>query len=51
MDNDNKQKKDVTIPKKHNENKNIQNLNKIDIKQNDKSYENIKSIVLEKSKK
>ena len=40
----------VTIPK-HNENKNIKNLNKIDIKQNDKSYENIKNIVLEKSKK
>ena len=43
--------KDIVIIPKHNENKNIKNLNKIDIKQNDKSYENIKNIVLEKSKK
>ncbi len=43
----------VIIPKKiyNNENLNIKSLNKIDIKQNDKSYENIKNIVLEKSKK
>ena len=46
-------KKDIVIiPKKYNnENLNIKSLNKIDIKQNDKSYENIKNIVLEKSKK
>jgi hypothetical protein len=47
-------KKDIVIiPKKiyNNENLNIKSLNKIDIKQNDKSYENIKNIVLEKSKK
>ncbi len=51
--NNNKQKKDIVIiPKKHNnENLNIKNLNKIDIKQHDESYENIKNIVLEKSKK
>ena len=43
----------VIIPKKiyNNENLNLKSLNKIDIKQNDKSYENIKNIVLEKSKK
>ena len=46
--NNNKQKKDVIIPK-HNENKNIKNFNKFDIKTNDKSYENLKNIVLEKS--
>ena len=47
-------KKDIVIiPKKiyNNENLNIKSLNKINIKQNDKSYENIKNIVLEKSKK
>ena len=47
-------KKDIVIiPKKYNnnENLNIKSLNKIDIKQNCKSYENIKNIVLEKSKK
>ena len=47
-------KKDIVIiPKKiyNNENLNIKSLNKIDIKHNDKSYENIKNIVLEKSKK
>ena len=49
-------KKDIVIiPKKiyNNENLNIKSLNKIDIKQNNnnKSYENIKNIVLEKSKK
>ena len=47
-------KKDIVIiPKKYNnnENLNIKSLNKIDIKHNDKSYENIKNIVLEKSKK
>ena len=50
--NNNKPKKDIVIiPKKHNENLSIKSLNKIDIKQNDKSYENIKNIVLEKSKK
>ena len=49
--NNNKQKKIVIIPKQQNENLNIKNFNKIDIKQNDKSYENIKNIVLEKSKK
>ena len=43
--------KDIVIIPKHNENKNIKNLNKFDIKSNDKSYENIKNIVLEKSKK
>ena len=37
--------------KYNNENLNVKSLNKIDIKQNDKSYENIKNIVLEKSKK
>ena len=47
-------KKDIVIiPKKiyNNANLNIKSLNKIDIKHNDKSYENIKNIVLEKSKK
>ena len=47
-------KKDIVIiPQKiyNNENLNIKSLNKIDIKQNDKSYENIKNIVLEKFKK
>jgi len=47
-------KKDIVIiPKEiyNNENLNIKSLNKIDIKQNNKSYENIKNIVLEKSKK
>ena len=51
---DNYNKKDIVIiPKKiyNNENLNIKSLNKIDIKHNDKSYENIKNIVLEKSKK
>ena len=43
--------KDIVIIPKHNENKNIKNLNKFDIKQNDKSYENTKNIVLEESKK
>ena len=43
--------KDIVIVPKHNENKNIKNLNKYDIKTNDKSYENIKNIVLENSKK
>ena len=50
----NYKKKDIVIiPKKiyNNENLNIKSLNKIDIKHNDKSYENIKNIVLEKSKK
>ena len=51
----NNNKKDIVIiPKKkynNNENLNIKSLNKIDIKHNDKSYENIKNIVLEKSKK
>ena len=49
----NNNKKDIVIiPKKYNnENLNIKSLNKIDIKHNDKSYENIKNIVLEKSKK
>ena len=41
--------KDIVIVPKHNEN--IKKLNKFDIKTNDKSYENIKNIVLEKSKK
>ena len=51
-----KQKDIVIIPKNKNNN-NIKNLNKFDIKHNDKSYENIKNIVLssdaklEKSKK
>ena len=51
-----KQKDIVVIPKNKN-NTNIKNLNKFDIKHNDKSYENIKNIVLssdaklEKSKK
>ena len=40
--------KDIVIVPKH-ENKNIKNL--FDIKTNDKSYENIRNIVLEKSKK
>ena len=46
----------VILPKNKN-NTNIKNLNKFDIKHNDKSYENIKNIVLssdaklEKSKK
>ena len=46
-------KKDIVIiPKKYNnENLNIKSLNKIDIKQNDKSYDNIKNIVLDKFKK
>ena len=44
------QKKDIVIIPKPNESKN-NNLNKFDIKTNDKSYENIKNIVLEKSKK
>jgi hypothetical protein len=47
-------KKDIVIIPKtiyNNENLNIKSLNKIDIKHNDKSYENIKNIVLEKSKK
>ena len=48
--NNNKQKK-IVIIQKHNENQNIKKLNKFDIKQNNKSYENIKNIVLEKSKK
>ena len=45
--------KDIVIIPKHNENKNIniKSLNKFDIKTNDKSYENVKNIVLEKSKK
>ena len=48
-----KQKDIVIIPKNKNSNpiNSIKNLNKFDIKQNDKSYENIKNIVLEKSKK
>ena len=41
--------KDIVIIPKHNENLHIKSLNKIDIKQNDKSYENIKNIVLENS--
>ena len=45
-----KQKDIVIIPKNKN-NTNIKKLNKFDIKHNDKSYENIKNIVLEKSKK
>ena len=51
-----KQKDIVIIPKNKNNN-NIKKLNKFDIKHNDKSYENIKNIVLssdaklEKSKK
>ena len=51
--NNNKPKKDIVIiPKNNNEHRiNIKSLNKFDIKQNDKSYENIKNIVLEKSKK
>jgi hypothetical protein len=47
----NKPKKDIVIIPKHNENLNIKNLNKIDIKHNNKSYENIKNMVLEKSEK
>ena len=49
----NNKKAIVIIPKKiyNNENLNIKSLNEFDIKQNDKSYENIKNIVLEKSKK
>ena len=43
--------KGIVIVPKHNENKNIKKLNKFDIKSNDKSYENIKNIVLENSKK
>ena len=44
-------KKDIVIiPKNKNEN-NINSLSKFDIQQNGKSYENIKNIVLEKSKK
>ena len=39
--------KDIVIVPKHNENKNIKKLNKFDIKSNDKSYENIKNIVLD----
>ena len=42
----NSKKKDIVIIP--NNNNNIKSLNKIDIKQNDKSYENIKNIVLEK---
>ena len=38
-----KQKDIVILPK--NNNNNIRNLNKFDIKHNDKSYENIKNIV------
>jgi len=49
--NNNKQKKLVIIPEKHIQNLNIKSLNNIDIKQNDKPYENIKNTVLEKSKK
>ena len=45
-----KQKDIVTIPNIM-KIKNIKKLNKFDIKSNDKSYENIKNIVLEKSKK
>ena len=44
-------KKDIVIlPKNKNSIpiNNIKKLNKFDIKQNDKSYENIKNIVLEK---
>ena len=47
-------KKDIVIIQKkiyYNENLNIKSFNKIDIKQNDKSYDNIKHVVLEKSKK
>ena len=46
-------KKDIVIiPKKiYNNENSIKSLNKIDIKQNDKSYENIKNIVRENSKK
>ena len=43
--------KDIVIIPKPNENKNIKNLNKFDIKSNEKSYENIKNIVLENPKK
>ena len=51
INNYNNKKDIVIIPKKYNnENLNIKSLNKIDIK-HDKSYENIKNIVLEKSKK
>ena len=41
--------KDIVIIPKHNENN--KNIKKNDIKTNDKSYESIKNIVLEKSKK
>ena len=43
----------VILPKNKNSNpiNSIKKLNKFDIKHNDKSYENIKDIVLEKSKK
>ena len=43
--------KDIVIIPKHNENKNIKNLHKFDIKTNDKSYENIKNIVSKKIQK
>ena len=51
-----KQKDIVILPKNKNSIpiniiNNIKKLNKFDIKHNDKSYENIKNIVLEKSKK
>ena len=43
--------KDIVIIPKHNENKNIKNLNKFDIKPNDKSYENIKKYCFRKIQK
>ena len=43
--------KDIVIVPKHNENQNIQNLNKFDIKSNHKSYENIKKILFQKNLK
>jgi len=40
--------KDIVIIPKHNKNKNIENLNKFDIKSNDKSYENMKKYCFRK---
>ena len=45
----NKQK-DIAIVPKNNDKNNSKSLNKIDIKQKNNSYENIREIVLEKKK-
>lgn len=42
--------KDIVIVPKNNDKNNLKSLNKIDIKQKNSSYENIRDIVMEKKK-